>query len=320
MADAPFEFLPHPDLVGTSILTLREAPDALGAVIDTASRLKALPRNQWPPLLAGRTLALIFEKPSTRTRVSFDVGVWHLGGHPLTMNSSDLQMGRGETIRDTALVLSRMVSAIVLRTGPDAIIEELSTHATVPVVNGLTQGHHPCQALADALTIKERFPHTERVRVAYLGDGNNVCVSLMTAGALLGMDVVAACPAGYEPPAAAVEWAASAGATRGGSARVVRSPQEAAAGAHVLYTDTWVSMGDEQSAQVRLRDLAGYELNERLIAHAHPDAILMHCLPAHHGEEVANDLLYSSRSAVWDQAENRIHAQAALLAHVLGGR
>lgn len=309
---------PHPQLRGTSILSLREVgPQAIDAVVRTAEALKAMPRARWPRLLDGRAIALVFERPSTRTRVSFDVGIAHLGGHPLTLNARDLQLGRGETIRDTALVLSRMVSAIMLRTGAHAIIEELAKHARVPVINGLTHDHHPCQGLADVLTIHERFSDVPHPTVAYLGDGNNVCVSLMIAGAMMGMNVVAACPEGYTPPAEMVEWANAAGAEVGGSARVVDSPQEAAAAAHVLYTDTWVSMGDEEDRERRIRDLHPYRIDEALIARAHADVILMHCLPAHHGEEVATDLLYASRSAVWDQAENRIHAQAALLAHVL---
>ena len=214
MSTSDAAFLPRADLAGASILTLRETPDAVPAVIETARWLKGMPRASWPALLAGKPVALIFERPSTRTRVSFDVGVRHLGGHPLTLNSTDLQMGRGETIRDTALVLSRMVSAVVLRTGPHAVIDELARHATVPVINGLTYEHHPCQGLADVLTISERFPDTRGVRVAYLGDGNNVCVSLMIAGAAMGMDVVAACPEGYRPPPAVVEWAAAFGAPR----------------------------------------------------------------------------------------------------------
>lgn len=319
MSTSDAAFVPRPDLVGASILTLREAPDAIPAVVETARWLKAMPRDSWPALLAGKPVALVFERPSTRTRVSFDVGVHHLGGHPLTLNAGDLQMGRGETLRDTALVLSRMVSAIVLRTGPHAVIHELAHHASVPVINGLTYEHHPCQALADVLTISERFPRTAGLRVAYLGDGNNVCVSLMIAGAAMGMEVVAACPERYRPPPALVEWAQRLGAPRGGGARVVDDPREAATGAHVLYTDTWVSMGDDADRDRRLRDLGPYQLNEDLAALADPRVIFMHCLPAHHGEEVSDGLLYDPRSAAWDQAENRVHAQAALLAHVLGG-
>ncbi len=314
----PAELHPHPALRGQSILTLKEAPEAVPDVVRSAAWLKATPRNRWPAVLDGRAVALIFERPSTRTRVSFDVGVHHLGGHPLTLNGADLQMGRGESIRDTALVLSRMVSAVVLRTGPHAVIEELANHATVPVINGLTYDHHPCQALADVLTISERFGDVRGLKVAYLGDGNNCCVSLMIAGAALGMDVVAACPEGFTPKADVVRWADELGRPLGGGARVVTSPQEAAAGAKVLYTDTWISMGDEDTRDARLAALGPYRVDDDLIAHAHAAAIVMHCLPAHHGEEVAEGVLYGARSAVWDQAENRIHAQAALLAHVLG--
>ena len=310
---------PHPQVRGRSILTLMELPpEGVEAVIHTAGALASLDRRQWPSLLEGRMIGLIFERPSTRTRVSFEVGVSHLGGHPVVLAGRDMQMGRGERIRDTALVLSRMLDAIVLRTGPHETIEELAEHATVPVINSLTYGHHPCQGLADVLTLRQRFGTTRHLRAAYVGDGNNCCLSLMVAGALCGMHVVAACPPGYEPDPDVVEWADAAGRPLGGGASVVTDPSVAVTDAHAVYTDTWVSMGDEEDGDRRRRDLDAYRIDDRLLSFATPDAVVMHPLPAHHGEEVSDGLLYGPRSAVWDQAENRINVQAALLAHVLG--
>jgi len=295
-------------------------PDAVDAVLRTAAALKAIPRHRWPRLLDGRAVALIFERPSTRTRVSFEVALTHLGAHAVVLAGRDMQMGRGESVQDTALVLSRMVDAIVLRTGAHEIIEELDRYATIPVVNSLTYAHHPCQALADALTLRERFGDLRGLRVAYLGDGNNCCVSLMVVAALTGMHVTAACPDGYLPPPDMVAWAERVGAPAGGGARVVPDPREAAAGARALYTDTWVSMGDEETAARRIADLEPYRVDEALLEAAAPDAVVMHPLPAHHGEEVGAGVLYGPRSAVWDEAENRVHVQAALLAHLLAER
>jgi ornithine carbamoyltransferase len=312
-------FTPDPALAGRSVLTLRHhPPEAVAAVLDLADELKALPAAGWPHLLAGRVIALIFERPSTRTRVSFAAGIARLGGAGLVLSASDLQLGRGETIEDTAKVMGRWVDAVVLRTGPHATIEELDRHAGVPVVNGLTYEHHPCQALADAQTIRERFGTLSELEVAYLGDGNNCCVSLMIVGALTGMRVTAGCPPGYRPDREVVAWADAAARERGGWARVVEDPREAVAGAHVLYTDTWVSMGDEEREAERIAALEPYRVDEPLMGAAAPDAVAMHCLPAHHGHEITYEVLHGPRSAAWDQAENRMHAQAALLAHILG--
>lgn len=311
---------PHPALAGRSLLTLRHhPPDAVEAVLDLADRLKATPRaGGWPPLLAGRVVALIFERPSTRTRVSFASGIARLGGTSLVLSPQDMQLGRGETIEDTAKVLGRMVDAIMLRTGPHATLEELDRHAGVPVINGLTYEHHPCQALADAQTLRERFGDLSGLPVAYLGDGNNCCVSLMVVGALTGMRVTAACPEGYLPDPELVAWADGVARERGGAARVVNDPGEAVAGARALYTDTWVSMGDEGAEAERLAVFRPYRIDDALLGAAAPDAVAMHPLPAHHGDEITYDVLHGPRSAVWDQAENRMHAQAALLAHILG--
>jgi len=288
--------------------------EELLAALDLADDLKERQqRHEEHHLLPGRTLAMIFQKPSTRTRVSFEVGMYQLGGSALYLSAGDLQLGRGETLRDTATVLSRYVDAIMIRTFAQDDVEQLALHASIPVINGLTDSAHPCQALADVMTIRERLGRLEGVRVAYLGDGNNVCASLMVACAKLGADFVAATPEGYEPDQAAVEIAREAG----GSVAVVHDPQQAAAGADVLYTDVWTSMGQDEERERRLRDLAGFGIDAELVARAAEDAIVLHCLPAHYGEEITEDVLYGPHSAAWDEAENRLHAQKALLALVV---
>jgi ornithine carbamoyltransferase len=256
---------------------------------------------------------MIFQKPSTRTRVSFEVGITQLGGTGLYLSANDLQLGRGETIRDTGTVLSRYLDAIMIRTFAQSDVEELAEAASIPVINGLTDSAHPCQALADVMTIRERLGRLEGVRVAYFGDGNNVCASLMVACAKLGASFVAATPEGYEPDSDVVAIAREAG----GEVDVVHDPREAVRGADVLYTDVWTSMGQDDERERRLRDLAGYGIDAGLVAAAAEDAIVLHCLPAHYGEEITEDVLYGPRSAVWDEAENRLHAQKALLALVV---
>jgi ornithine carbamoyltransferase len=287
--------------------------EELELVLDLAERLKDAPRED-QLLLPGRALGMIFAKPSTRTRISFEVGIAQLGGYGLYLRSDDLQLGRGETIRDTATVLSRYLDAIMIRTFEQAEVEELAEHADVPVINGLTDETHPCQALADVLTIRERLGRLSNVRVAYLGDGNNVCSSLMVAAARLGASVVAATPAGYEPD----ERAVAAARASGGEVDVVSDPAEAVDDADVLYTDVWTSMGQEADRDRRLRDFDGYGITPELLARAGSGAIVLHCLPAHYGEEITEDVLYGPQSAVWDQAENRLHAQKALMALVIG--
>ena len=264
-------------------------------------------------LLPGRTLGMIFQKPSTRTRVSFEVGIYQLGGTALYLSAGDLQLGRGETIKDTAHVLSRYLDAIMIRTFAQSDVEELADQASIPVINGLTDSAHPCQALADVMTIRERFGRLEGVRVVYLGDGNNVCASLMVACAKLGAEFVAATPPGYAPSEEAVRIARSAG----GKVDLTDDPRAAAEGADVLYTDVWTSMGQDEEREQRLHDLRGYGIDAGLLAAADKDAIVLHCLPAHYGEEITEDVLYGPQSAVWDQAENRLHAQKALLALVI---
>jgi ornithine carbamoyltransferase len=266
----------------------------LRALIERALELKADRRGS--RALEGKSVALVFDKPSTRTRVSFEVGVAELGGHPLVLREGELQLSRGESPRDTALVLSRMVHAIGIRTGPHETVEALAEHSEVPVVNMLTRDHHPCQALADLLTLRERFGELEGLKLAYVGDGNNVARSLLVVAAKAGVEVVVSSPPELSlpdvPPVA---------------------PEDAARDAHALYADVWVSMGDEDDAARKRELLAPYRIDERLLGLARPDAVALHCLPAHPGEEITEELLYGPRSAVWDQAENRLHAQKALL-------
>jgi ornithine carbamoyltransferase len=286
--------------------------EELELVLDFAERLKTTPREE-QYVLPGRSLGMIFQKPSTRTRVSFEVGIAQLGGYGLYLRADDLQLGRGETIRDTATVLSRYLDGIVIRTFAQSDVEELAEHADIPVINGLTDETHPCQALADMLTIRERLGRLKNVRVTYLGDGNNVCASLMVAAARLGSSFVAATPHGYEPDERAIAVARAAG----GDVAVVDDPAEAVRGADVLYTDVWTSMGQEEERERRLRDLAGFGIDDQLLRQAGNGAIVLHCLPAHYGEEITEEVLYGAQSAVWDQAENRLHAQKALMALVI---
>jgi ornithine carbamoyltransferase len=246
--------------------------------------------------LEGRSVALVFDKPSTRTRVSFETGVYELGGHPLVLREGELQLTRGESLRDTALVLSRMVHAIGVRTGPHETVVELARHASVPVINMLTRDHHPCQALADLATLRDRFGTLEGLKLAYVGDGNNVARSLLIAGGRAGVEVSVSSPPELSLPGVPP-----------------LAPADAVRGAHAVYTDVWVSIGDEDEAERKRALLAPYRLDEELLAQARSDAVAMHCLPAHPGEEISEGVLYGERSAVWDQAENRLHTQKALL-------
>jgi ornithine carbamoyltransferase len=246
--------------------------------------------------LEGRSVALVFDKPSTRTRVSFETGVFELGGWPLVLREGELQLARGESPRDTALVLSRMVDAIAIRTGAQSTVEELAAHSEIPVINMLTYEHHPCQALADLVTLRERFGTLAGLKLAYVGDGNNVARSLLIACGLAGVEFAISTPPEFALP------------------ELASTPlEEAVAGAHAVYTDIWVSMGDEDDAERRRRLLEPYRVDEELLAKARDDAIALHDLPAHPGEEISEGVLYGERSAVWDQAENRLHAQKALL-------
>jgi ornithine carbamoyltransferase len=277
----------------------------LGKLLDRAVELKAgRAAGVGSDSLAGRSVGLIFEKPSTRTRISFEVGVAELGGTPLVLRGEEMQLARGESIGDTARVLSRFLHAIVIRSGSDETVSELAAGASIPVVNGLTPLHHPCQAIADLLTLRERFGSLEGLRLAYVGDGNNMARSLAVLGELAGVEVVVAAPSGYQ-------------LEEGHGAKLTADPRAAADGADAIYTDVWVSMGDEDSADRRRADLAPFRVDADLLSGAKDEAIVLHCLPAHPGEEITAEVLYGERSAVWDQAENRLHAQKALLETLL---
>jgi ornithine carbamoyltransferase len=268
--------------------------DELNGLVERALELKQ--DRLRSRALEGLSVALVFDRPSTRTRVSFETGVFELGGRPLVLREGELQLSRGESPRDTALVLSRMVHAIAVRTGPHSVLEELAEYSQIPVINMLTRDHHPCQALADILTLRERFGRLEGLKLAYVGDGNNMARSLLIACRLAGVEFAIAAPPEFSLP------------------ELESVPlDEAVAGAHAIYTDVWVSMGDEADAARRRELLGPYRLDEALLAKARDDAIALHCLPAHPGEEITEGVLYGERSAIWDQAENRLHAQKALL-------
>jgi ornithine carbamoyltransferase len=271
----------------------------LDALLHRAAELKAAPRSS--RALRDRVIALVFQKPSTRTRVSFEAGIVELGGHPMVLRADEMQLSRGEAVKDTALVLSRHVDAVGVRTGPDALLEELAAEASIPVFNMLTADHHPCQALADLLTLREAFGRLEGLKLAYVGDGNNVARSLVGLGAMAGVEVVVSSPPGYQLD----------------GVESVEDPAEAVRGAHGVYVDVWVSMGDEDTAEERREALAPYRLDDALLDKAAPDAIAMHDLPAHAGEEITAEVLYGERQRIWDQAENRRHAQKALLEWLL---
>jgi ornithine carbamoyltransferase len=289
--------------------------DELEAALDLADRLKAARRaGEEEPLLPGRTLAMIFEKPSARTRVSFAVGMTQLGGSAIDLRDTDIQLGQRETIKDVAHALSRYVDAIMMRTFDQGRVDEMAEHASVPVINGLTDQTHPCQALADLMTIRERFGRLSGVRVSYFGDGNNVCRSLMRGASKFGMRFTAATPKGYEPRERSVEDTRRVAIQQGGTVELTGDPRDAAKNAQVLYTDVWTSMGQEAEAEQRRSDLQGFGIDDELVSLAAPEAIVLHCLPAHYGEEIAEDVLYGPQSAVWEQAENRLHAQKAVLA------
>ena len=274
--------------------------DELLALLDRAAELKAAPHSS--DALRDRIVALVFQRASTRTRVSFEAGIVELGGHPMILRPDEMQLSRGESVRDTALVLSRHVDAIGVRTGPDALLEELAAEGTIPVFNMLTAGHHPCQALADLLTLREAFGRLEGLKLAYVGDGNNVARSLVVLGGLAGVEVVVSSPPGYELE----------------GVETVTDPARAVRGAHAVYADVWVSMGDEETADARRAALAPYRIDDALLDRAGSDAIALHCLPAHPGEEITAEVLYGPRQRIWDEAENRRHAQKAMLEWLLG--
>jgi ornithine carbamoyltransferase len=289
-------------LAGRDLLRITDlVPAEIEAILDLAEELK----GDRTPHLQGRTLGLIFGQPSTRTRISFGVAIVQLGGGFVTLTPQEMQLSRGESLSDTGQVLSRYLDALAIRVLSHEELEQWAEACSIPVINALTAVEHPCQALADALTIRQRFRSLEGVRIGWVGDGTNVLVSLAHIAALTGMEVAAACPEGYDPPA-------------GTPLTLVRDPAEAAAGADVLATDIWVSLGDEEEREQRMADLGPFQLDERLVELAAPEAVVLHCLPAHPGEEITPGVIYGDHSAVWDEAENRLHVQKALLALLLG--
>jgi len=293
------------------------APREISGLLDLAGQIKESPAK-YRQTLSGKTLAMIFEKSSTRTRVSFETGMFQLGGLAMFLSSRDIQLGRGETVADTAAVLSRYVDAIMARTYAHATVEELARRAAVPVINGLSDLLHPCQALADFLTVRERFGSERGFPLCYVGDGNNVAHSLMLTGAKLGARIAVVTPPGFEPRPEVQAWAREAAAETGGTLLVTNSIEEGITGARAVYTDVWASMGQEAEAQERARKFSGYRVTDGVFRAAAPDAIFLHCLPAHRGEEVDASVIDSDASAVFDQAENRLHAQKALLVTLLG--
>jgi ornithine carbamoyltransferase len=286
--------------------------EELMSLFDLAERMRSGEYRDKP--LAGKSLGMIFTKSSTRTRVSFEVGAWQLGGHALFLSSRDVQLGRGEPLADTARVLSRYVDGIMIRTFAHSEVEELAKYATVPVINGLTDLLHPCQVLADLLTIRQHLGGIDGRRVAWIGDGNNMANSWINAAYRLGFELTLACPEGYDPDAAILERAQSVA-----KVRVVRDPADAVEGADVVTTDVWASMGQEEEQAIREQVFKGYIVDEALMSRAQQDAIFMHCLPAHRGEEVSAEVIDGLQSVVWDEAENRLHVQKAIMANTMGG-
>jgi len=298
----------HKDLLTLKDYTTNEILDLLYFAIELKK-----PENKHLPLLQGKVLGMIFEKSSTRTRVSFETGMLQLGGHAMYLSTRDIQMGRGETIADTARVLSGYLDGIMIRTFKQSTVEELAQNSSVPVINGLTDDYHPCQVLADLMTIYEHFGTFKGKKLTYIGDGNNVAHSLMIGAAKVGMDCTIAAPAAYFPQPEMVELAQSIAAQTGSKIEVVEDPITAVKGSDVIYTDVWASMGQEEEALERMKHFAPYQVNDELVAHANPNYLFMHCLPAHREEEVTTSILEGPHSVVFQEAENRLHAQKALL-------
>jgi len=301
---------------GKSLASLQDLTrEEMEQIFKTSELLKLQSlRGQEHPLLKGKTLAMIFEKPSTRTRVSFEVGMWQLGGYALYLSSTDLQLGRGETIADTARVLSRYVHGIMARVFAHQTILDLVKYSKVPVINGLSDFSHPCQGLADLFTVYEKKGKLEGLKLAYVGDGNNVAHSLLYGCSKMGMTITLGCPKGYEPDPKVIAQAKEEAKRTGGGVKVVQDPKEAVKGADVVYTDVWASMGKEKEREERIRVLKPYQVNPELVKEAKEDYIFMHCLPAHRGEEVVNEVADSRNSVIFDQAENRMHTQKAVMA------
>ena len=307
------------DFKGRDLLTLHDyTPEEIAAILELAGEFKDKQKRNIPhPHLQGKTLGMIFHKSSTRTRVSFEVAMYQLGGYPLYLNAGDLQLGRGETVADTARVLSRYLNGIMIRTYAQADVEELARYAGIPVINGLTDLLHPCQILADLLTIKEWKGRLAGLKLAYAGDGNNVCHSLLIGCAKTGINISVASPDGYQPREEIVRIATEDAKLTGSRVEVGTDPVEAVSGADIVVTDVWTGMGQEAEQAGRKKVFAPYQVNELLVSHAKPDYIFLHCLPAHRGEEVTDGIIDGPRSAVWDEAENRLHTQKAVLALLL---
>jgi ornithine carbamoyltransferase len=305
------------DLVSVADLTADEVVRIFDRAADMKAEFLATHRHAAPPLV-GRTLAMLFQKPSLRTRVTFEAGMNQLGGHAIYL-TEDVVMGARESVRDVARNLERFVDAIVARTGPHAVVVELAAQASIPVINGLTLREHPCQALADLFTLRERFGRLDGLVLAFVGDGNNVFHSIALLGAALGLEVRLAHPPGYGPNDAIVEQAAAIAATGGGRLAFTNDPLEAVSGADAIYTDAWTSMGQEAEAEERRDAFAPYRVDAALLERAGPRAVAMHCLPAHRGEEITSDVMDGPQSIIWDQSENRLHLQKALLVELIHG-
>ncbi|OMF62352.1 ornithine carbamoyltransferase [Paenibacillus sp. FSL R5-0490] len=307
------------NIKGKDFLTLADfSGDEIKGLLEKAKQLKeAHLQGAETSILKGKILGMIFEKSSTRTRVSFEAGMLQLGGHALYLNSQDLQLGRGESMADTAKVLSQYVDAIMIRTFSHEKIQELAYHADIPVINGLTDLYHPCQALADLLTIEEKNGELKGQNLAYIGDGNNVAHSLMIASAKMGVNIKIACPAGYEPDQSVLQQSQEFAEQTGSKVIVTSDPEEAAANADAIYTDVWTSMGQEAENDKRLKDFAEYQVNQYLVQKAKKDYVFLHCLPAHRGEEVTAEVIDGNNSAVFQQAGNRLHVQKAILSEIL---
>lgn len=314
------EASPITSLKGRDCLTLLDfTPQEIQGLVEEALRMK----QEWKAEkadrpLAGKALAMIFDKPSTRTRISFETGMAQLGGHSLSLNRGDLQLGRGESLADTARVLSGYVDAVLIRTFSHKALEELAQHASIPIINGLTDLHHPCQALADLLTLKESRGGLTGLTLTYIGDGNNMLHSLLEAAAATGIHLRAATPRGYEPDPVVIQRAQQVAARTGADLHFTSDPREAVTKADAVYTDVWASMGQEEEKEQRIRDFAGFQVDTTLMSLAKPDALFMHCLPAYRGLEVTAEVIDGSSSVVFPQAENRLHAQKALLAALIG--
>lgn len=306
-------------LKGRDFLALKDyTAEELEALLDLARQLKQELRDGVPHrLLPGKVLAMLFRKSSTRTRVSFEVGILQLGGYPLTLPAAEMQIGRGETLEDTARVLSRYVDGLLVRTYAHSEIEAIAQYAEIPVINGLTDWLHPCQVMADLLTIRERRGRLQGLRLVYVGDGNNMAHSLLVGGTKMGMQVCVCTPEGFEPDPEIVSIARAEAEASGGGVELSYDPMEAARGADVLYTDVWVSMGQEEEEAERRRRFAGFCIDRRLVDRANPGVLVMHCMPAHRGEEITAEVLDGPNSVIFDQAENRLHAQKAIMAAIM---